>query len=450
MKPHLSASRLEAQGIIAKTSVGLLSAFLFLSMCGPCLGWASDRKEQEENAAKKVEELLATLKRQQDNQQAGQDPWALTMKELIELGPDAVPALSRILIDTPVTDRRMLRSLPFVLRGIGDKRAVPALIQTLPKCNFKDGSDMGYDTKNADLLAFMRRHDDDLDDRDPKGYNWGRPINEVRTALNKLTGTAHGEIELCHVHGRTGTPRQQHLKEVLFIRCAERWSNWWQENWRDHITDETYSVVHLPSLKQEDDLFELKRDVPLTAGGGMSNMMCEPLRLGQGNRVFYDVDTGRFGSVHSRWKEPESRTNEQLISKWAASQGFDLMGSQIEVHGKTVFILKLISGDAWELPFEHWQNYVPRTADELIRQGTPVQDILAVRIQGSEQPDYPGTGLFFWISRHGTPALIRLGIEVHDNTLKPGLPSVGDNELNPRAFRKGRRFAVRLLNEVAE
>ena len=51
------------------------------------------------------------------------------------------------------------------------------------------------------------------------------------------------------------------------------------------------------------------------------------------------------------------------------------------------------------------------------------------------------------ITRHDTPAFVRLGIEVHDDTMKIGVITRGDDELNPVAFRKGRRFALRLLEE---
>ncbi|MCA9187700.1 MAG: hypothetical protein KDA99_18855, partial [Planctomycetales bacterium] len=137
---------------------------------------------------KQVSELLTKLELLQQTDQSGEDEWARTIRDLIKLGPDAVPSLSQALRDTPYENRRMLRSIPFVLRGIGDARAVPALIESLIKCYGQDGSDMGYNTADPELLAFMRNHDDDLTDLDPNGYNWGRPINEVRTALQVLTG----------------------------------------------------------------------------------------------------------------------------------------------------------------------------------------------------------------------------------------------------------------------
>ncbi len=395
-----------------------------------------------------VAALLKKLKQLQDDRQSGQDPWARTIKELIELGPDAVPALSRALIATPMEERRMLRSIPFVLRGIGDQRAVPALIQTLPKCNAADGSDMGYNTNDPELLAFMRKHDDDLNNSDPDGYNWGRPINEVRTALNKLTGTEQGEIELCHIHGRDGTPRQRYLKQLLFMRCAERWAEWWEDHWRDYVSDEAYAKVELPEFQADGSHFELKRDAELVVDARMSNMMCEPLLREDAQRMFYDLDTGRYGSVHKRWIGSVNRGNERIICKWAVSEGYDLMGSQIEENGKTVFVLRLLDGEAWEVPFDHWKKERKTTAESLIKEGRPTQKVLAIHDAETGKQDYDATGLFFVITSHGTPCFVRLGVAVYDTTIMRGQPLRGDNELNPKGFRQGRRFGIRLLKEA--
>ena len=404
---------------------------------------AQDEKQVERDVVR----LLKKLKQQQDNRQAGQDDWALTIKELIELGPDAVPALSDALIKTPMEDRRMLRSIPFVLRGIGDKRAVPALIQTLPRCNHGDGSDMGYNTEDPELLAFMRKHDDDLKDRDPTGYNWGRPINEVRTALNKLTGTEHGEIELCHIHGDRGNPRQRHLKHELFMRCADRWAVWWEENWRDHISDERFSKVELPDFSTDDSQFRLPRDTSLSVASRRGNMMAEPVFTKKKDaRVFYDIDTGRWGAVHKRWRGAVTMENEPIVRKWAISEGYDLMGHEVTVDGKQIWVLECLGADAWELPFDYWTGYKPSTANQIIAKGRKVSGTL-ICLGEDDKPDYRATGLFLVITRHDTPAFVRLGIEVHDDTMKIGVITRGDDELNPVAFRKGRRFALRLLEE---
>jgi hypothetical protein len=339
----------------------------------------------------------------------------------------------------------MLRSLPFVLRGIGDPRAVPALIQTLLKCDASDGSDMGYRSEDPQILAFMRKHDNDLEDRDPDGYNWGRPINEVRAALNKLTGTSHGERELCHIHGKSATKRQVYLKQMLYRRCAGRWAEWWGENWRRFTNDENYSVVDLPDFDPDASEFELDRDALLIVNSTTSNMMLESVFSEEPWSVFYDLDTGRYGTVHNRWKEDVDRENVKIIAKWATSEGYDLMGTEIEVDGRKTYVLRLLSGQAWEVPFKFFRDFGRYSACYLIEQGRPVEDVLVVRDPDTEERDYRAPGAFLVITEHSTPCVVRLGVEVHNTNMQPGRLIDGDPELNPQGFRKGRRFGLKIL-----
>lgn len=404
--------------------------------------------QAEAGVAGKVTELLQDLKEEQDQGRSGKDAWAGILRQLIELGPDATPTLIRSLEQTPYEDRRMLRSIPFVMRGIGDKRAVPALIATLPRCFGSDGSDMGYGTNDNELLAFMRKHDNDSEDRNPDGYKWGRPINEVRTALIRLTGTDHRTSELCHVSVRSSTPRQRHLKEVLFHSCAARWAAWWEANWRDHVSDAAYSKVRLPALESEGDFRELDREATLVLASARSNLICQSaFEEGTGprssERTFHDLDTGRSGGVHKRWRNSVTTENVAIVSKWAASQAFDLMGSEVQAEGKTVYVLELIAGEAWQIPFENWNGYRKQTAAQLIKSGRKVDRRLTVHRDGKE--DLRGTGAFFVITKDGTPLILRLGVEVHDTNVVYGRPTRGDRELNPVHSVKGRRFGLRSL-----
>ena len=395
----------------------------------------------DKDVAADVGRLLKLLKQQQDNQMAGDDHWAETMKELIELGPRAVPALVIALRETPIDERHMLRSIPFVLRGIGDPRAVPVLIQTLPKCNSVDGSDMGYAAKDPKLLAFMRKHDHDLKDQRPDGYTWGRPINEVRTALNLLTGVEHGEVELVHVHSGKGTPRQQLLREHAWHRCASRWARWWEDHGNEFTDDPAYSSVVLPDPTAfPAGEFALDRHVSLTVSHSSSGHACEPYQTG-GGRVFYDLDIGRYGALHPRWEAMKDRTNNAIIRKWGFSEGFDLMGRQVEVNGRSVFVLEVIAGEVWHVPMSVLKQGEFANAMEIIDQGEMVDGILAPNGDNT----YQNNDAYFIITRHGTPILLRQGVEVHDTNVKIGSPSRGDANMNPVGHFKGRRFSLRFL-----
>jgi hypothetical protein len=55
------------------------------------------------------------------------------------------------------------------------------------------------------------------------------------------------------------------------------------------------------------------------------------------------------------------------------------------------------------------------------------------------------TAAFLFKTRESGYGAIFVGVEVHDDSLKPGGVSSGDEELRPIAFRKGRRFAYSLI-----
>jgi hypothetical protein len=129
--------------------------------------------------------LLDRLEQQNGSSALFKDPWTRTLKELVELGTEAVPEL---LEELDATDNdRMLRCLGFTLRAIGDRRAVPALIRAIPKTLRKPGSDMGLNANDPELLKFAKQHE-----LDPNGnqeyFGFGRPVREICGALRTLTG----------------------------------------------------------------------------------------------------------------------------------------------------------------------------------------------------------------------------------------------------------------------
>src|SRR5205823_3441380 len=132
----------------------------------------------------------------------------------VKLGPDAVPDVIAELDAT--TDGFLLRCLGFAARAIGDKRVVPALIRALPKTCQPPKSDFGLVVRSGDaeLLTFMQAHGQQKGVARGKYYSFGRPINEFRTALQKLTGANHGEDELSGVF-LGGSARQQYLQRDL-------------------------------------------------------------------------------------------------------------------------------------------------------------------------------------------------------------------------------------------
>lgn len=167
-------------------------------------------------------------------------PWASIIRELIEIGKPAVPKLTAEL-DRTEKDK-MLRDLGFVLRGIGDPRAAPALIRAIPRIARPSGSDcLFYIEGDPELGQFMREHDHEYRGKPGQSaagkivhFSYGRPIYEIMPALEKLVGGIDGWRELRFVSNEGGR-EQRRLQRRLFLQLAERWADWWSKNWPKYV-----------------------------------------------------------------------------------------------------------------------------------------------------------------------------------------------------------------------
>ena len=173
--------------------------------------------------------------------------WTTAIRELITIGKPALPRLIDELdhIDRVARQETELRALGFVLRGIGDARAVPALIRALPYTLQRPLSDYGCTVEDGELLAFMQQHDH-AHTREGTRFSLGRPINEILPAFQKLTGVVailptedggkeFGQIRYIFLQGDANDVCGQ---RKLFLRFAERWANWWAKNWKQYVSDE--------------------------------------------------------------------------------------------------------------------------------------------------------------------------------------------------------------------
>ena len=189
--------------------------------------------------------LLTKLEEVNSGPQLFMEPWAKLLRELISLGPEAIPELIEELDST--NDDRMLRCLGVSLRAIGDKRAVPALIRAIPKTLRPSSSDMGLRIDNDEALQkFMQKYD--LDDIDTGNeYGFGRPVREIFGALESLSGRKFNDRELNSIC-RGGLPSQNYAREVMFHRNASTWRNWWEQTGSADVADASYEKVNLPPL----------------------------------------------------------------------------------------------------------------------------------------------------------------------------------------------------------
>jgi hypothetical protein len=171
--------------------------------------------------------------------------WTSAIARLIKIGQPAVPAVIEELDHTTRPDT--IRALAFVLRGIGDKRAIPALIRALPRTLVSGASDWGWRRRNEPEIAHMLEpHTMDKvlggDDFGGAWLRFGRPFVEVSAALRKLTGHERWELELEFVV-REGSLEQLRLKRQLFARLTREWAEWWAGNWRRYVGDETDAQI---------------------------------------------------------------------------------------------------------------------------------------------------------------------------------------------------------------
>ncbi len=380
-----------------------------------------------------------------DNDVRHTDPWLRTMKEIVDLGPSAVPDLIAELDSTD--NDRMLRCLGFMLRAIGDQRAVPALIRAIPKTLVPSNSDYGLVANDKELVQFVQKYD--LDD-DDKGYEYGfhRSIREVFGALQSLTGQEFEEEEVFHSF-LAGTESQIHSKRVALHRVAREWADWWEQNAKERIDVAAYWKVNLARAPQQAPKAPLAT-ARLGVGEQHSNWMLQSIYDPKAEQSFYDFDTGRRVALPEKWRESGGvEKHLEEILKWAAAEGFDMMGTEyVADDGRTYYALAGIGLEAWELGPDRWKS-PPATisTQSMAKEGRPTETWLLHQDPATGAIDPAAIASFYYLTREGTPGLLYVGIEVHDDSLKPGGISQGDNELRSIAFRKGRRFAFYELKE---
>jgi hypothetical protein len=198
--------------------------FFLLGFLGapPVCAW--QKTEEKPNATDKstarVAELLDLLEEQNKGAERFKDTWVLTLKEIVDVGPTAVPQLIAELDATQ--DDMMLRSLGFTLRAIGDKRSIPALIRAIPKTLRKPGSDMGFDLQDQALADFIGNND--LNEKEIRNFTFGRPVREILGALQKMTGQDFEDEQIYSIF-LNGTVRQRRLRQELYHRQAQKWAN---------------------------------------------------------------------------------------------------------------------------------------------------------------------------------------------------------------------------------
>ncbi|MBI2824617.1 MAG: carboxypeptidase regulatory-like domain-containing protein [Planctomycetia bacterium] len=391
--------------------------------------------------------LLDKLEEQNAGSARFQDTWLRTLKAIVDQGPEAVPEVIAELDAT--TNDMMLRCCGFTLRAIGDKRAVPALIRAVPKTLLPAGSDMGLRSDDDELAKWAQERDLDRGSDGGKQYSFGRPVREIFGALNKLTGQKMSEKELYHM-SLDGVASQRRMKRELFYREAKKWADWWDEHAAEHTQDAASAHANLPELVAE-PAEAPAADTHYKTSGNSSGWILQSVLEPKSRQTFYDLDTGRVAALPEKWRKAGNIAPlmDEVLA-WAFREGFDLVGTEYAApDGQRYYALRAIAMQAWELDAKRWKMKSDDiTVEELQAEGTPASGLLLHFNNATQAFDPKATASFLYVTRSGTPGLLFVGIEVRDDSLKPGGIAMGDSELEPVAFYKGRRFGFTGFEEV--
>jgi hypothetical protein len=133
------------------------------------------------------------------------------MRELARIGKPAVPELTA---ELHRTNGWLTKSLiAFVLRAIGDERAVPALVEALGQSKYR--GEYGIYVKDDELANWMLDHqhrEPDESDRKAHAIIIAGPVIEITKALEKITGHSEGPDWF-----------SPETAEIV----KQRWQKWW-------------------------------------------------------------------------------------------------------------------------------------------------------------------------------------------------------------------------------
>lgn len=295
-----------------------------------------------------------------------ENDWAIAIRELIAIGKPAVP---KLIDELDRTERGLtVRAIGFVLRGINDPRAIPALIRAIPKMLEPSTSDYGLIIKDDPKLArFMQRHDNQhigktsIAAADSLHFSFGRPIREIMPTLEAMTGQSLGWNELNFVALANGATQQQ-IQRKQFLQLANRWTDWWSNNWRKFVDNE--ADAQLDRTKKSIGQFtEMIAKMPQPVLP--TEIPCGPLvRLGDGTshhqfEPYVDLDGGRSVQPPEALlkNSPKDRPSPELLA-WAKQNGIDLLRFEIKRpgDGKTYYGYQPVGMKVWKIDNKRWNN----------------------------------------------------------------------------------------------
>ena len=369
--------------------------------------------------------------------------WATAIRELITHGKPALPKLIAKLDATE--DNGTLRDLGFVLRGIGDPRAVPALIRAIPRLYPGGGSDCALRINDdPELTRFMLEHDNyprEYPRDDPDTFSYGRPIWEIMPALEKITGESHGWLELTFADHEGQGEGQDRLKRIAFLEHAQIWADWWSKNWQKYLSNEAdaqldmtrkmlaqraESIAKMPHGKPH---AEIPRGPNVVVGVGASNSLLrsfdEP-QIGRLSQSFMDIDIGRLPQPSAKLlkNSPYNEPSKELLA-WAGQGGVDLIIVKTKLPGskQPVYAFMPLGMKVWRIENDCYDNLQQELRyGEKSDLGEPWDGLIAQIDKKNGEYDDTLTASYLFITKEGICGAIQIRPPVNSQ-LPIGMPA---------------------------
>lgn len=369
--------------------------------------------------------------------------WCLLMRELVTIGPAAVPQLTAEL--DGATEGRMLRRLGFALRAIGDSRAVPALVRAIPRTLLPSSSDYGLLVADPELTKFMQQYDLDPKDGGPY-FDVGRPVREIFGALHLLTKQNFQDSEIFGM-SLSEDPRRQVMQRRFYLARALQWQAWWDANASSFTNDVEYQTCNLPVRAETRLPAPDLRNLPKTtrAVGNVKGATLSPVTQGGEHAWhFCDLDTG----YQWHWPADIPKNHEPgtiaALEKWAATSGADLM---CDIHrspeGIDTYVLRGLGLTLREIDTRTVRNLHQLLAAGELPEGRPVDSLLMHYDADSGKLVPNSNGAFLYVTRDGNIGLIETTDRITRTADLTGQPA----GMAPGGvgFHLGVRFSLKIL-----
>jgi beta-lactamase regulating signal transducer with metallopeptidase domain len=384
-------------------------------------------------------EVLRTYKFADD---CNERPWALAIRKMIQIGKPAVPRLIEELDRTK--QRQTLRALGFILRGIGDPRAIPALIRALPRSlEQPPHSDCGLVIQDdPELLRFMQQHDMD---RTAGGawFSYGRAFREIIAALGKMTGQTLGWQEI-NFANFDGSVSQLRIQRTLFLKHQRRWAEWWEKNWKEFVDAEADAQLdrnrkaldryaqEIAAMAKPSPSMEIPCGPHVVVGAGSICQFIKSFKEWP-EEGFLDLDSGKHPVPDGKLLDdsPEDKPSKELLN-WASKEGVDLINVKIKQSGdeKSFYAFQPVGMKVWRIANDRYENL----ADEVrksnkIKLPSPWEGPMAQLDEKTGKYDENLTASYLFVTKKGTCGAMQLQPPL-SRELIPGSPTPAEGGLH--------------------